>query len=81
MEEGLGEGALSGSKEEHSHFVPQMKKTEEWLKNVHDGREQYDAQTFLEYVESFADSIVEHMNHVGTISFSQTADFGNLACG
>jgi len=63
MEEGLGEGALSGSKEEHSHFVPQMKETEEWLKSVHDGREQYDAQTFLEHIDSFADSMMEHMKH------------------
>jgi len=63
LEEGLGEGALSGSQEEHSHFVPQIEKTEAWLKTVYDGREQYDSQALLEHINSFADAMVEHLNH------------------
>ena len=72
MERGLGEGALSGSQEEHSHFVPQMEEFEKWVKSVHDGQKEYDSKVFLEYMDSFADTMVEHMNHVSVKSHLST---------
>lgn len=69
LEEKLGEGTLSGSKEQHSHFVPQLENMEKWIRNVQNGSEEYDAQIFLNYISSFSDAMVEHMNDVSSRSF------------
>ena len=41
-----------------------MEEFEKWLKTVHDGHVEYDSKVLLEYLDSFADPLVEHMNHV-----------------
>ncbi|KDR68365.1 hypothetical protein GALMADRAFT_257009 [Galerina marginata CBS 339.88] len=63
MEKKLGAGTLSGNVEEHTHFVPKVEEMEQWLKDVQEGREKYDAQLFLEKVNSFSDTMIDHLNH------------------
>jgi len=66
MEEKLGKGSLSGNIEEHKEFIPGLEALEEWCKKVQNGEEKYDAKILLGLVDAFADTMVAHLNSVGS---------------
>ncbi|KAH9487381.1 hypothetical protein JR316_0001456 [Psilocybe cubensis] len=63
LEKKLGAGSLSSNVDEHASFVPQLDATAQWCRDVQAGKEQYDANVFLEKINSFGDLMYEHLVH------------------
>ena len=64
LEEKLGKDALGGNIEQHKEFIPGVETLHEWCEKVQKGEVVYNAEVFLGLVESFADTMVAHLNSV-----------------
>jgi len=62
LEKKLGKGTLSNNINQHKEFVPQLAELEHYLNDVKSGKENYDGALVVKKINSFSDSMFEHLN-------------------
>ena len=65
FEEKLGKEAMQVNLEQHELFIPKVEELEQHLKDVQEGKEKYDGQRIIDMIESFGDTMVQHLTDVG----------------
>ncbi|KAM6497331.1 hypothetical protein JOM56_007804 [Amanita muscaria] len=78
-EEKLGKGTFAVNYEQHEKFVPQVEQLVHYLKEVQEGKKEYDGKHIVDTIESFADAMMQHLNEVGPSSGIQVKETNGLA--
>ncbi|KIL69065.1 hypothetical protein M378DRAFT_763834 [Amanita muscaria Koide BX008] len=61
-EEKLGKGTFTVNYEQHEKFVPQVEQLVHYLKEVQEGKKEYDGKHIVDTIESFSDAMIQHLN-------------------
>ena len=67
-EEKLGKGTFAVNYEQHEKFVPQVEQLVHYLKEVQEGKKEYDGKHIVDTIESFADVMMQHLNEASSSS-------------
>jgi hypothetical protein len=64
LEKKLGSGALSQNVEQHEEFIPQLLELKEYLEAVKSEARVYDGLLLVQMINSFGDTMVQHLKDV-----------------
>ena len=64
FEANLGKGTLEVNIEQHNQFVPQMEDLDKYLRDVQEGKQEYDGQRIVDTINSFGDVMHAHLEAV-----------------
>ena len=88
FEERFGKEVMQVNLRQHELFIPKVEELEQYLKDVQEGKERYDGQRVIDIIESFGDTMVQHLTDVGyfitsvvTIHHMSPSGVGNAECG